>query len=96
MSFSEKDLEKKREAIDRVDDNILSLLKERHDLVDEIADIKQELGLEAYQPGRYHELLNALAKKAKKLGLDTELVFNVWKAIHHSSLAQQGDQEHGN
>ncbi len=84
-----EELDKVRMQIDQVDDGILDLLKQRTQLVDNVAAIKREQGLETYQPARYQALVDRLTSKALGEGLDPGLVTGVWGAIHDASLTQQ-------
>jgi chorismate mutase/prephenate dehydratase len=54
-------LEKLRAAIDKVDDRILDLLRERAELVYEIGLLKEKTGDAYYAPGREEQLLRRLA-----------------------------------
>lgn len=85
-------LEEVRELIDSVDREIIMLLKQRSRLVDLVAKIKKDTGEAALQPTRFAVIVDQLQSLAKEEGLDTELVIEVWDAIHASSLRQQKSQ----
>ena len=82
-------LEDVRELIDSVDREILMLLKQRSGLVGLVTEIKKESGIAALQPTRFALMVDQLQTIAKDEGLDSELVTEVWDAIHESSKRQQ-------
>ena len=82
-------LEDVRELIDSVDREIIMLLKQRSRLVDLVIEIKKETGQNVYQPERFALLVDQLQEIAKEEELDSELVIEVWDAIHESSQRQQ-------
>lgn len=89
---SAQSLEEVRELIDSVDREIVMLLKQRSRLVDLVAKIKKDTGEAAHQPTRFAVIVDQLQSIAKEEGLDTELVIEVWDAIHASSLRQQAKE----
>lgn len=84
-----EELERLRREIDPIDKTILVALQRRGELVDQIAAVKRENGLEVYQPDRFAQLLGYLQLQAADLGVDPQLVTEVWSAIHDSSRRQQ-------
>ncbi len=82
-------LEDVRELIDSVDREILLLLKQRSRLVDMVIEVKKVSGQAASQPTRFALMVDRLQEIAKEEGLDSELVIEVWDAIHESSKRQQ-------
>lgn len=55
-----EELEKFRKKIDEIDRNIVQKLDERAEVVEQIGEIKHELGLDLYVPGREREILDRL------------------------------------
>lgn len=86
---STQKLEEVRELIDSLDQEIIMLLRQRSGYVDMVATIKKEAGLPVYQPTRFALMVDQLQALAKDEGLDTELVAEIWDAIHESSQRQQ-------
>jgi chorismate mutase/prephenate dehydrogenase len=70
-----------RQKIDRVDDQILLLLKQRIELMEKIGAIKKQGSLSIRDDEREREKLKTIEQKAKKLGLPAALVTQLWKAI---------------
>lgn len=58
MTDTEKDLQRLREAIDRVDEVLVRLLNQRVKYAIEIGTIKKELQLPIYAPEREKEVLS--------------------------------------
>lgn len=52
-----------RRRIDRIDNEILSLISERARIVSQVAQVKSKLGLPIYVPGREREILDRLRQK---------------------------------
>lgn len=84
-----KRLVQARQKMDEVDNRMLELLQQRQAIVDQIAEIKAEEGLEAYQPKRYIAMMKRISKKAKDMGLDAEMVRIIWNTMHQSSTERQ-------
>lgn len=78
-----------RDQIDEVDRQILELLAERNHIVDRIAEVKKELGMQSHQPVRFHSMMDKLRLVAEDLKVDTDLVVNIWNSIHDHSLEHQ-------
>ncbi len=82
-------LDSVRVKIDTIDLKLLTLLKERSDLVGRVTEIKKQYGMPAYQPERFESMMRVLQEKATSLGVDPGLVDAIWNAIHDSSKNQQ-------
>ncbi len=83
------ELDELRSSIDALDDEIVSLLKDRHELVALIAKYKERLGLEIYDPVREDEIISRALDKAE--GLDHEFVKGLFMLILKDSKAFQED-----
>lgn len=81
-------VERCRDAIDRVDDEILALLERRMRLSDRVGALKRETGLITLQPERERALLERLAASASP-ALGAEGVSAVWLAILEASRRVQ-------
>ncbi len=78
--MSEK-LQDLRQKIDRIDDQILLLLKERIGFMEEIGTIKKQNSLSIRDDKREKEKLKIIEQKAEKLGLNVALITQLWSAI---------------
>jgi len=83
------ELEKLRHEIDVTDNVILQALKRRSEVVSQIAEVKEREKISAHQPERFAHMLGNLELQAMAIGVDPELVHEVWTSIHNSSLRQQ-------
>lgn len=78
-----------REEIDRIDDEIISLLARRMDVSREIGRLKLREGLPVIQPDRYNDLMARRVADARGLGLDEGFMRNILSAVHAESVRQQ-------
>ncbi len=88
-----KGLDIARAGIDRIDDQILDLLRKRAEIVDEVARAKREAGEEtrsAFRPEREAAILRRLyARSREEDGPSFEGVARVWREIMSAALLQQ-------
>ncbi|NNF64998.1 MAG: 3-deoxy-7-phosphoheptulonate synthase [Acidimicrobiia bacterium] len=79
-----------RDEIDRIDREIIKLLRSRLMKSVEIGRIKAGRGLEIFSPDREAELLNEARDDAKTLGVDPDYVEQIFQTIlDHSKAAQR-------
>jgi len=78
--MSEK-LQDLRQRIDRIDDQILLLLKERIGLMEKIGLIKKQSNLSIRDDRREKEKLKIIEQKAEKLELPVGFISRLWTAI---------------
>ena len=55
----------------------------------EIGAYKKENNMPILQTGRYNDILENRAKKGQNMGLSTDFVTNIMKAIHEESVKVQ-------
>ena len=82
-------LEETRKEIDNIDDEIISLLSKRQDLIKKIAEIKKELNKSVLDEKREGEIIEKLKIKAKEKGLDANFVVSLYNIILENSRNQQ-------
>lgn len=82
-------LEKLREQINQVDEELLTLLGQRMKVADEIGLFKKANNITIYQAARWNEILERALSRAKLLGLNDEFIRNYFDAIHLESIAHQ-------
>jgi|TARA_B100000767_G_C19481070_1_gene416218 chorismate mutase len=67
-----------RIKLDKLDNKILSLIKNRSYLVKEVLKLK-EFKSEIVDKARINFILNKIKKKSKKLNIDTKITNRIWK-----------------
>lgn len=80
---------KLRMQIDSYDEKILENLGNRMQIVDQIGQLKKEKNVAILQNLRWNEILNKMTKEGKEIGLSTEFVMQLFKAIHQESIKHQ-------
>ena len=68
-------LEKCREKIDKINDEILKLFISRMEVTSQVADYKKENNLSVYQPDREREILDKIRKDAGKIWRTTQAFY---------------------
>jgi chorismate mutase len=82
-------LEELREKIDSIDHDLLSILAARLEAIEEIGFYKKENDVHVFQLKRWNEIMLTRPEWASKLGLDPELIEEIYKLIHADSLKVQ-------
>jgi chorismate mutase len=78
-----------RDQIDRLDNELLHTLKMRQDVVEKIAKAKIEQNVTALQKGRFDQLMKQRMDAGMKLGLDQDLIKEIFDSIHEQSVQTQ-------
>ena len=88
-SDSERELLWLRLQIDEIDKRLWESLAQRMEIVRSIGAVKKTYHLDAYQPERYHQLLQQRLLWAQEKGLPTEVVQPILEAIHEAAIKLQ-------
>jgi len=88
---ADRDLDRLREEIDRVDRELIDLLARRRDVVSRIGAIKSSRGLPVYVPEREEAMLLARRDEAEARGVHPELLEDVLRRIMRDSYRAEGD-----
>ena len=80
-----EEIEKLREKIDSLDDQLLQLLKRRLSISEQIGIIKSVNHINIFDSQREELLFSSLEKKCKDLNMDKEFVLNLWRLIINQS-----------
>ena len=75
---NKKKLEIIRSKLDKLDNNLLSLIKYRTSLVNEVLKLK-EFKKEIVDKKRIKFILKKINEKSKKLHIDTKITNRIWK-----------------
>ena len=75
---NKKKLEIIRSKLDKLDNNLLALIKNRTKLVNEVLKLK-EFKKEIVDKKRINFILNKIKNKSKKLNIDPKITNRIWK-----------------
>ena len=78
-----------RNKIDALDYQIIKLLNGRKNIVEAIANFKNENKLTIFQIERWFEILKTRKEVANNLGLDTHMIAEIFELIHKYSILTQ-------
>jgi len=81
-------LSKLRARVDRVNERLLELLNERAELVEQLRQVKQELGMDLYDPLRESEQIQRLMLKSRG-PMTSTMLEHVFREIFRASLDEQ-------
>jgi len=90
---TDRELDRLRDEIDRVDRELIDLLARRRDVVTRIAARKTARGLPVYAPDREEAMLRARRHEATEHGVHPELIEDILRRIMRDSYCAEG--EHG-
>ena len=82
-------LEKYRQQINQLDDELLQIISQRMKISDKIGAYKKENGITILQATRWNEILDKAVEEGNKRGLSDEFVEKYFNAIHMESIAHQ-------
>ncbi|GLP97173.1 bifunctional chorismate mutase/prephenate dehydrogenase [Paraferrimonas sedimenticola] len=86
-----QDLERLRDQIDAVDQQLISLLRQRLDLVAQVGAVKHQAGLPIYAPQREASMLAKRRGEAKELGIAPQLVEDILRRLMRESYINEKD-----
>ena len=79
-------LVKLRKIIDEIDKSIVNLLAKRMKTVKKIGMLKKQQNILPFDQSRWKKVLNFNIKKAESLGIDPEIIKNIYEIIHAEAL----------
>lgn len=82
-------LERLRDQIDQLDDELLQLLSRRMKLADKIGVYKKDNGVTILQTKRWNDILERALAKAEQIGLSREFIVKYFDAVHMESINHQ-------
>jgi chorismate mutase len=82
-------LEKLREQINHLDDELMQLLGQRMKIADKIGEYKRDNSITILQTNRWNEILERAFKKGQALGLTQEFITKYFDAVHMESINHQ-------
>ncbi|MDR3712119.1 MAG: chorismate mutase [Puia sp.] len=82
-------LEKLREQINHIDDELMQLIGQRMKIADKIGEYKKSNNITILQTNRWNSLLERAFAKGDKLGLSREFITKYYDAVHMESINHQ-------
>jgi chorismate mutase len=82
-------LEKLRQQINHLDDELLQLLSQRMKIADRIGQYKKDNNITILQTNRWNEILERASAKGEKIGLSKEFIVKYFDAVHMESINHQ-------
>jgi chorismate mutase len=82
-------LEKLRQQINHLDDELMQILSQRMKLAEKIGEYKKNNNITILQTNRWNEILERAFTKGDKLGLSKEFVTKYFDAVHMESINHQ-------
>jgi 3-deoxy-D-arabino-heptulosonate 7-phosphate (DAHP) synthase len=82
-------LEKLRQQINHLDDELLQLLGQRMRIAEKIGEYKKNNNITILQTNRWNEILERAFGKGEKLGLSKEFITRYFDAVHMESINHQ-------
>ena len=80
-----------RDEIDRLNDEILVLLKERLHYSSKIGELKREKNVSIFQPERWKYILDEMNTRGKELDINEGFIRNLFIQIHDESVRIQAE-----
>ena len=84
-------LDKLREQINHIDDELMDLLAQRMRIAEKIGEYKRNNSVTILQTNRWNQILDKSFHKADKLGLSREFVTRDLDAVHMESINRQNN-----
>lgn len=82
-------LEKLRQQIDHLDDELLQIISQRMKAAEKIGKYKKDNNITILQTNRWNEILERAFKKGDQLGLSKEFIVKYFDAVHMESINHQ-------
>jgi len=82
-------LEKLREQINHIDDELMQLLGQRMKIADKIGEYKRDNDITILQTNRWNAILERAFQKGESLGLSKEFITKYFDAVHLESINHQ-------
>src|SRR5947209_15438110 len=79
-------LEKLRNQINHLDDELMQILSQRMKVSEKIAEYKKENNITILQTNRWNEILERAVKQGEKVGLSKEFITKYLDAVHLESI----------
>lgn len=84
-----ENLEVLRKKLEKIDFDILELLAKRFSIVEEIGELKKEVGTPVVDEHQEQKVLSSMTEKGEAYGLSKELVNSIWNALFQESYEKE-------
>jgi len=82
-------LEKLRQQINHLDDELMQILSQRMKIAEQIGQYKKENNITILQTNRWNEIIEKAFTKGEKIGLSKEFIMKYFDAVHMESINHQ-------
>jgi len=82
-------LEKLRQQINHLDDELMQILGQRMKVAEKIGEYKKNNNITILQTNRWNEILERAFNRGEKIGLSKEFVTMYFDAVHMESINHQ-------
>jgi chorismate mutase len=82
-------MEKMRQQINQLDDELLQLIGQRMKVADQIGQYKKDNNITILQTNRWNAILERAYERGEKLGLGKEFITKYFDAVHMESINHQ-------
>lgn len=89
QTLGQNDLNRMRQDIDQIDDQIVSLLAKRQSIVEDVVEFKKKHNLPVYHSAREEDLISRRRSQAKAAGLDPNYIEELFRTILRRSRIEQ-------
>ena len=86
-----EELEKLRQNIDKADQELISILKRRLQLVARVGEVKSRIGVPVYAPDREASMLAKRRQEAQMHGLSPQMIEDVLRRVMRESYSSEHD-----
>ena len=93
MKSHNKSLEQLREEIDKLDNELVSLFAKRMKIAEAVGKYKTQHGLQPLDNKRWKSVLESRISLGNKVGLSSDFIRSIFKAIHKQSLLIQKNSQ---
>lgn len=87
--FYKTNLEKYRQQINHLDDELIDILAQRMKVAEQIGQFKKDNNITILQTNRWNEILEKIFEKGEQLGLSKEFLSQYFDAVHMESINHQ-------
>jgi chorismate mutase len=84
-------LDKLREQINHIDDELMQLIGQRMKIADKIGEYKRDNDITILQTNRWNAILSRAFQKGEALGLSKEFITKYYDAVHMESINHQNN-----